>query len=99
MSYRQFPHTEAIYVGTSAQTADFVCTGTNDDVVINAAITAATVAGTSTVLLRPGTYYIGNQIVLASNIHLTSEGLGTVSIVIASGFNDTSNTAGILAAG
>ncbi len=99
MSYRQTPHTNTKLVGTSAQVADYIATGINDETPINQAITDINTAGGGTVLLLPGTYFISNSINLKSNVHLTSTGLGDVAIVIATGFSDNTNSGGIVAAG
>jgi hypothetical protein len=58
--------------------ADYVCTGTNDQSVINSAITALP-SGGGTVLLSGGTFTIGAPIsVSASNVSLEGTGVSTL---------------------
>lgn len=67
----------ALY-GHTLPDCDFLCTGTNDDAVINAAILAANSGGE--VLLLAGTYNIGEEGILldANNVTLRGEGPATI---------------------
>src|SRR5258708_6479300 len=64
------PRTEIVVSATDSRNkvgADYVCTGTNDDVTISAAIEAGVSAGNSQaakVILRCGTYTISNPILI-----------------------------------
>lgn len=65
----------SVPIGTTTYTA----TGINDQNIINQAITTMGNAGGGTVLLRPGTYVIQNNIMINyDNITLTGAGWGTV---------------------
>jgi hypothetical protein len=59
----------------STRLADYYCDGTDDDVQINAAITAANSAGGGTVVILGGTnsYRISSAIVLKENVSLVGE--------------------------
>jgi polygalacturonase len=59
---------------TEKAQADVVCDGKADQVEINAAI----IAGHNHIVLSSGTFAIGAQIVLASNIWLQGQGAGTI---------------------
>lgn len=57
--------------------ADYICTGTNDDVIIQAAINTLTNGGR--ILLSEGTFSIGTQIsITASNISIEGQGNATI---------------------
>lgn len=58
--------------------ADYVCTGTNDDIIINQALNALPAAGGSVILLE-GTYNITNSIIIPKdNITLLGNGYGSL---------------------
>lgn len=68
-------------------TADYVCTGTNDDVKINAAMAALPSAG-GTVLLSDGTFTISNPLIpTVNNTRLLGQGLDATVILAAPGAN------------
>jgi hypothetical protein len=59
--------------------ADYYCTGTADDIFINAAILYIQTAITGgTVKLRGGSFYLSNWVEIHSNIRITGDGFGTV---------------------
>lgn len=64
-----------ITVGT-ASGADYVATGTNDNIVINNAINAVNVAGGGIVYIRQGTYNITGRITNLSNVRVIGFGKG-----------------------
>jgi len=74
------------YVGTSGSNVDYVCTGTNDDVVINSAISDIGGSG-GTVFLLPGTYSISNPITLTNNVNLQGSGPEATIISVATNFS------------
>lgn len=57
--------------------ADFICTGTNDEVTINNALFRLTAIGGS-VFLAAGTYTIGASISIPSNVELRGDGTSTI---------------------
>lgn len=61
----------------SGHKADYLTDGSNDEVQIQAAINEVTVLG-GTVLLKSGTYYIQNSIIIKDNVWLKGEGWGSV---------------------
>ncbi|MGF7229539.1 MAG: beta strand repeat-containing protein [Candidatus Saccharibacteria bacterium] len=68
-------------VGPSGSVADFVCSGTADDVQINAAIAAVSSLGGGTVHITAGVYAISAHIILASNVTIRGEGTSTKLIM------------------
>lgn len=59
--------------------ADYVCTGVNDDVIINQAIQAVVAAGGGKIQLTRGTFIVSNPVLLnAWDLWLEGEGTGTV---------------------
>lgn len=71
----------------SGYAADYYTTGTSDETVINAAITAVNALGGGTILLKTGTYTATTTgITLLSNVILRGEGLGTY-VTLANGAN------------
>lgn len=75
-----------LVVGPAGYTgyADYVCTGTNDETTISAAITALGASGGVVVLAR-GTYNIAGAITLASNITIRGQDAGAVLVRTGSG--------------
>ncbi len=69
-----------LYITVCSSGCDYTATGTNDQVGINAAITAANTAGGGTVLIKAGTYSLPTtgQVNLKSNVNLIGEGAGTL---------------------
>ncbi len=70
--------------------ADYVCTGINDDVQINAAIVAASSLNGGIVQLTAGTFYLGLPIVPAMNVHIQGSGLN-ITIIASSATNTGGN--------
>ncbi|HSX08187.1 MAG TPA: right-handed parallel beta-helix repeat-containing protein [Candidatus Saccharimonadales bacterium] len=65
--------THSATIGTAGMAADYVCTGVNDDIPIQAAITAVGAAGGGTIFLRAGVYRIANTITMAPFVRLVGE--------------------------
>lgn len=59
--------------------ADYICTGTYDEVIINAAINAVSLLG-GTVNLTEGDFSTRNQITFVSNVNLTGRGVDATKI-------------------
>lgn len=57
--------------------ADYTCTGTNDETIINNAIAELTLGGL--LYLHPGNFYIGSPILISKTITLQGSGVGTAS--------------------
>lgn len=72
-------------VGLSGSNADFICTGTNDHLVIQAALNAVHTIGYGWVLLLPGIYYLNGQITVYPQTLLMGSGMG-VTILNATGW-------------
>jgi hypothetical protein len=78
--------------------ADYVCTGTNDDVQINAAVVAAFNAGGAKVELSIGDFYVGSYVTPATNVWIEGQGNNTVIHNTQSSnsiFRHTDNTTGL----
>lgn len=63
-----------LYVGPAGSVADYVCDGVDDDVQINAAITAMNTAGGGVIKVLPGTYLLSEPVQLRSNVYLIGGG-------------------------
>ncbi len=74
-------------VGAGGSGTDYICSGTNDSLVINQAIAAVAAAGGGVVHLRTGTYTITAPILPLQNVTLTSEGGMAKIISIGTGYN------------
>ncbi len=59
--------------GPAGSAADYVCTGTADDVTLNAAITAVNTAGGGELRVRAGAYSLAGTVILKSGVHVTLE--------------------------
>jgi Right handed beta helix region len=86
----RFQYKTFFTVGTA--NADYITTGTNDEVQINAAITAAS-AAKGTVLIKEGDYTITNPIVVKSSVILQGTGKGT-RLKMYNGSNYSTTTTG-----
>lgn len=65
-------------VGPAGSVTNYVCTGTADDVQIQAAIDFVFAAGGGIVHLIPGTYFIAASVFVKANVTLEGEGYGTI---------------------
>lgn len=73
-----------VTVGPSGSGADYITSGTSDDVVINQAIEAVSRSDTlSVVWLLPGSYILSNPVTLRSGVTLKGSGIGRTVIYIA----------------
>ena len=88
---------QTYYVAASNSSAavkamsQYVCTGTNDDVKIQSALTAAAASGGGTVVLSTGTFNIATTIqlpVIVWDIRLTGQGRNTILKAVNSFNND-----------
>lgn len=74
INQRPLPRTYTKTISRSAaDKPDYICDGIDDDVQINAAITAVSTAGGGTVFLKDGTYSVSAIVILKSNVRLTGE--------------------------
>jgi hypothetical protein len=74
MSYKTKSRNVKLTVGVTGQEADYICDGTNDDVEINAAVTAVNAGGGGIVQFREGTYILNNTITPKSYVSLVGAG-------------------------
>ncbi len=77
LGFSYSPATFVVATLSSGYKADYIATGTNDQVPINAAITAAAITG-GKVFIHAGTYKIQAPIVPLSNVCIQGEGTATV---------------------
>lgn len=66
---------------TSSQQADYVCSGVDDQVEINAAVAATTAIGGGTIILLDGTYNCSNYILPSQTTPTIIEGLGSATVL------------------
>ena len=66
--------TASVTIAPSGGTGDYVCTGANDNLVINQALNAATANGTkaATVVFMPGSYSLAGTINVPANVTITA---------------------------
>jgi parallel beta-helix repeat protein len=88
--------TTTLVIGTTGQSGDYICSGTNDDVTIQAAINAAT--ANTKIIIRNGTYNLGAKLLSPSNMTIEGESkVGTVLRMVSGknltvfGNSDTTN--------
>lgn len=94
MTYIPLPPSKArtatFTVGPPGSTADYVCTGTNDQDTIQSAINAISAGGQGTVFVKEGTYVWGGSTKLAFNgrkVKLVGAGIGKTTFTLQSGFS------------
>lgn len=82
-----FKNPQDIFITVGASNANYITDGTADDVQINAAISAATLAGGGTVFIKSGTYNIANRIIPHDNVIIRGDGMFTTTLAATDGLH------------
>lgn len=83
-------------VGPAGSNADYITTGTSDEVQINAALSAVNDAGGGEVVIRAGTYHIGASIEIFSKTTLKGENKYGVNIATNTSGSGQTITGGVM---